>query len=93
MADIVPFHTRAERAAHNVVPMVPVKTPSPIHTLQYHRDNTLRHCRELVNEYKKTERWDAMCEEQMIQVVHLLEEIAARLTAVTGADHGTTNIG
>lgn len=95
MAEIVAFQTRAQRA-HNMVAAPipaagPVVAPSPVDALQYQRKQVIEHCRALVDTFKQTGRWDAMCEEDMIQVVKLLHEIAGRVTAPnTGDDHGQT---
>jgi hypothetical protein len=93
MGKLLQFETKAERAdrlAKQVAePVAPAVTEDAKPTLY---TQVLQHCRELSSLFQATGKWDAACEQVMIQVVLALKNITARVSA-PGDNDGTQNAG
>lgn len=93
MGKILQFETKAQRAERlakqAAEPVAPAVTEDAKPTLY---TQVLQHCRDLSTLFQATGKWDAACEQIMIQVVLALKNITARVSA-PGDTNGTPNAG
>ena len=83
MADIIPFVTRAEYRARFIESAnTAVAEPSPLTPVELYKQYSewsLQTCRDLVEYYKQTQRWNLTCEGHMLAAVRSLLAISKEL--------------